>query len=101
MFVPGDAFHVRRIGELFIAGFPPGILMVVGFVVVMVVEPGMIAPPIGMNVFVIKGMTPNVRLAAIHVGVIPLVLAQLVLIIAVLLIPDIAPWLPETAKAFR
>ncbi len=94
MLVPGDEFHVRRIGDLFIAGFPPG----VGF---MVVEPGMITPPIGMNVFVIKGMAPNVRLATIHAGVIPLVLAQLVRIIAVLPIPDIAPWPPETAKAFR
>ena len=72
-----------------------------GVIVVMVVELGLITPPIGMNVFVIKGMAPNVKLSAIYLGVIPFVLAQLVLIIAVFLIPDIALWLPETAKSFR
>lgn len=72
-----------------------------GVVVVMVVELGLITPPIGMNVFVIKGMAPNVRLGAIYAGVIPFVIAQLILIAAVVLIPDIALLLPETAKAFR
>ena len=72
-----------------------------GVIVVMVVELGLITPPIGMNVFVIKGMAPHVKLQSIYVGVIPFVLAQLVLIIAVFLLPEIALWLPETARAFR
>ncbi|MFD0916074.1 TRAP transporter large permease [Pseudahrensia aquimaris] len=72
-----------------------------GIIVVMVVELGLITPPIGMNVFVIKGMAPHVKLYSIYVGVIPFVLAQLVLIVAVFLIPEIALWLPETARAFR
>ncbi len=72
-----------------------------GIIVVMVVELGLITPPIGMNVFVIKGMAPGVKLSAIYRGVIPFVIAQLILIIAVFLIPDIALYLPETARAFR
>ncbi|WP_299032203.1 TRAP transporter large permease subunit, partial [uncultured Sulfitobacter sp.] len=72
-----------------------------GIIVVMVVELGLITPPIGMNVFVIKGMVPNVKLSSIYKGVIPFVIAQLILIIAVFIIPDIALWLPETAKTFR
>ncbi len=72
-----------------------------GIIVVMVVELGLITPPIGMNVFVIKGMVPEVKLSSIYKGVIPFVLAQLVLIVLVFLIPDIALWLPETARAFR
>ncbi|MFK7835042.1 MAG: TRAP transporter large permease [Sulfitobacter sp.] len=72
-----------------------------GIIVVMVVELGLITPPIGMNVFVIKGMVPDVKLSSIYKGVIPFVIAQFVLIILVFVIPDIALWLPETAKAFR
>jgi C4-dicarboxylate transporter DctM subunit len=72
-----------------------------GIIVVMVVELGLITPPIGMNVFVIKGMAPDVRLSSIYKGVIPFVIAQLVLIVLVFFIPDIALWLPETARAFR
>lgn len=72
-----------------------------GIIVVMVVELGLITPPIGMNVFVIKGMAPDVRLSSIYKGVIPFVIAQLILIVLVFFIPDIALWLPETARAFR
>ena len=72
-----------------------------GIIVVMVVELGLITPPIGMNVFVIKGMAQDVRLSSIYVGVLPFVIGQLALIILVFLLPEIALWLPETAKAFR
>jgi C4-dicarboxylate transporter DctM subunit len=72
-----------------------------GIIVVMVVELGLITPPIGMNVFVIKGMMPDVKLSSIYKGVIPFVIAQFILIIMVFLIPDIALWLPESARAFR
>jgi len=72
-----------------------------GIIVVMVVELGLITPPIGMNVFVIKGMVQSVPLASIYKGVLPFVIGQVVLIIAVFLIPEIALWLPETARAFR
>ena len=72
-----------------------------GVIVVMVVELGLITPPIGMNVFVIKGFATDVPLPAIYSGVIPFVIAQIILIIAVFLIPEIALYLPETAKSFR
>ena len=72
-----------------------------GIIVVMVVELGLITPPIGMNVFVIKGMVQSVPLVLIYKGVLPFVIGQVVLIIAVFLIPEIALWLPEAARAFR
>jgi len=72
-----------------------------GIIVVMVVELGLITPPIGMNVFVIKGMVQSVPLVSIYKGVLPFVIGQVVLIIAVFLVPEIALWLPETARAFR
>lgn len=72
-----------------------------GVIVVMVAELGLITPPIGMNVFVIKGMAPDVPLKAIYAGVLPFVLGQLLLICMVFLLPDLALWLPETARSFR
>lgn len=67
----------------------------------MVAELGLITPPIGMNVFVIKGMAPRVSLGSIYLGVLPFVIAQLILVALVFLVPQIALWLPETAAAFR
>ena len=67
-----------------------------GIIVVMVVELGLITPPIGMNVFIIKGMVPNVPLSAIYVGVLPFVVAQILLIILLMALPTLALWLPAT-----
>ncbi|MDP6173426.1 MAG: TRAP transporter large permease [Rhodospirillales bacterium] len=67
-----------------------------GVIVVMVVELGLITPPIGMNVFVIKGMAPEVPLGRIYWGVLPFVVAQILLIALIVIFPDIATWLPST-----
>ncbi|MCZ6862241.1 MAG: TRAP transporter large permease [Alphaproteobacteria bacterium] len=67
-----------------------------GVIVVMVVELGLISPPIGMNVFVIKGMAPDIRLSQIYRGVIPFVIAQILLIAILMAVPKLATWLPST-----
>ncbi len=67
-----------------------------GVIVVMVVELGLITPPIGMNVFVIKGMAPEVPLGSIYRGVLPFVVAQILLIAIIVTFPAIATWLPST-----
>lgn len=67
-----------------------------GILVVMVVELGLITPPIGMNVFVIKGIARDVPLETIFRGVLPFVVAQLVLIAMLVAFPEIALWLPST-----
>ena len=72
-----------------------------GILVVMVVELGLITPPIGMNVFVIKGMVPEVALSSIYVGVMPFVIAQILLIVLIFFLPEIVLWLPQTAAQFR
>jgi len=63
---------------------------------VMVVELGLITPPIGMNVFVIKGIARDVPLESIFRGVLPFVIAQIILIALLVLFPQIALWLPST-----
>ncbi|KGF71248.1 C4-dicarboxylate ABC transporter permease [Hoeflea sp. BAL378] len=49
-----------------------------GILTVMVIEIGMITPPIGMNVFVMKAMLPDTKLSTIYAGVGPFILADLV-----------------------
>lgn len=67
-----------------------------GVIVVMVVELGLITPPIGMNVFIIKGMVPDVPLGSIYLGVLPFVVAQILLIMVLVAFPALALWLPAT-----
>lgn len=67
-----------------------------GVIVVMVVELGLITPPIGMNVFIIKGMAQEVALADIYIGVLPFVVAQVLLIALLVALPALALWLPGT-----
>ena len=67
-----------------------------GIIVVMVVELGLITPPIGMNVFVIKGIAADVPLERIFIGVMPFVIALLLLIGLLVAVPEIALWLPGT-----
>lgn len=67
-----------------------------GIIVVMVVELGLITPPIGMNVFVIKGLAPSVPLGRIYRGVTPFVIAEIILIVLLVIFPALATWLPRT-----
>ncbi len=66
-----------------------------GVLVVIVIELALITPPMGINVFVIKGMVPDVSLGKIYIGVMPFVIAQIVLLILVVLIPELAMWLTK------
>jgi C4-dicarboxylate transporter, DctM subunit len=67
-----------------------------GIIIVMVVELGLITPPIGMNVFVIKGIARDVPLETIFRGVAPFIVAQVILILVLIAFPEIALWLPST-----
>jgi tripartite ATP-independent transporter DctM subunit len=67
-----------------------------GIIIVMVVELGLITPPIGMNVFVIKGIARDVPLETIFRGAMPFVGAQILLIFILVAFPEIALWLPST-----
>ncbi len=66
-----------------------------GIIVVLVTELGLITPPIGMNVFVVKSMMPDVRLAQIFKGVTPFIAADLIGLFLVFVIPPIAIFLPR------
>ena len=69
-----------------------------GVIVVMVVALGLITPPVGMNVFVIKDMTKDVSLGQIYRGVPPVCVAQIFLIGLIAAFPAIALWPPGTMQ---
>ncbi len=66
-----------------------------GIVMVMVVEISLITPPIGLNVFVLKSMLPDVPLSAIFRGIIPFFIADIARLLLVVFFPGIAIFLPR------
>lgn len=66
-----------------------------GVVNVLVIELGMITPPIGINVFVLHGMARDLPLGTIFRGVIPFILADLARLLLLILVPSLALWLPR------
>lgn len=61
-----------------------------GILLVVLVEMALITPPMGMNVFIIKGMAPDAKLSEIFRGVLPFVLAIAVLLVLLMVFPQIA-----------
>ncbi len=66
-----------------------------GVLMVIVLEVGLITPPVGLNVFVIKGAVPGVSITTIFQGVWPFLLAAVVCIFAIILFPQIALFIPS------
>ncbi|MBW8321092.1 MAG: TRAP transporter large permease [Arenimonas sp.] len=67
-----------------------------GVVVVIVIEMGMITPPVGMNVFVVRGVAGDIPLATIFRGVFPFLLAMIVALALIIAFPQIALFLPNS-----
>ena len=66
-----------------------------GVIVVIVVEVGLIHPPVGLNLFVIQAHAPDIKITTIYRGIVPFLIAPLVLIVLMFLFPGIALWLPK------
>src|SRR5512135_241126 len=64
-----------------------------GVVMILVVELGLVTPPIGMNVFTVRAMMPDIELPRIFRGVMPFVIADLVALGLLFAAPAIATWL--------
>jgi tripartite ATP-independent transporter DctM subunit len=65
-----------------------------GVIVVMTVTLGLVMPPIGMNVFVINSIAPDIRLETIYRGVVPFIFADLVRLVLLAAFPELSTWLP-------
>ncbi|MCQ2003220.1 TRAP transporter large permease [Rhizobium sp. NRK18] len=67
-----------------------------GIIVMLVIEAGMITPPIGINCYVVQGIRKGGSLNDVFIGILPF-LGSILLVIALLIaFPGIALWLPET-----
>jgi TRAP-type C4-dicarboxylate transport system permease large subunit len=69
-----------------------------GVVVTMTVEIGMISPPVGLNVFVIKGIVRDVNLWTIYRGVAPFIVIDLIRLAIIVAFPAIATFLPNLMR---
>lgn len=69
-----------------------------GVMMVLLAEMGVITPPVGVNVFVIKGIAPEVPLGQIFRGIFPFLYALILLTIVILFFPQIATYLPSLVK---
>lgn len=65
-----------------------------GIIIVMTVELGLIHPPVGMNVFVIKSVVKDVSFTTIFKGVLPFVATDILRLVILIAFPAIALWLP-------
>jgi C4-dicarboxylate transporter, DctM subunit len=66
-----------------------------GVIIVMTVELGLIHPPVGMNVFVIKSVVQDVSFSTIFSGVLPFIVTDLVRLVILIAFPILALWLPS------
>jgi TRAP-type C4-dicarboxylate transport system permease large subunit len=60
-------------------------------------EIGLITPPVGLNLYVINGIAPDLPLKTILAGALPFVMMMIVGIVLLCLFPGIVTWLPDLA----
>ena len=69
-----------------------------GVLIVMVVQIGLISPPVGMNMFVLNALLPGVGLGAIYRGCWPFVLVLVLMLGLLIAFPGLSLWLPSLMK---
>jgi tripartite ATP-independent transporter DctM subunit len=74
------------------AGFDP---IWFGVILTINMELGLITPPVGLNLFVINGITPDVKLPTILKGAFPFMLCMILGILILCVFPGLATWLPQ------
>ncbi len=65
-----------------------------GVLLVLMVEIGLLSPPVGMNLFVMKSVAPNLAFRDIYAGVVPFLIGQALLVAILIAVPAVATWLP-------
>jgi len=73
-------------------GFDP-----IWFAVIMTVnlEIGLVTPPVGLNLYIVKSIAPDIPMSHILMGVIPFIIIEILVIILVTVFPELALWLPN------
>ncbi len=66
-----------------------------GVIIVLITQMGIITPPVGVNVYIVKGLSPEVPMEEIFIGVIPFLIALIVGTAIMIAFPAIATFLPD------
>jgi tripartite ATP-independent transporter DctM subunit len=66
-----------------------------GILMTIVMEMGLIHPPVGLNIFVIKNVAPDIPLRDVIWGVVPFVALMALAVVLICIVPGIATWLPD------
>jgi tripartite ATP-independent transporter DctM subunit len=74
------------------AGFDP---VWFGVIITINMEIGLIHPPVGLNIYIINSIAPDVPVTTVMKGTIPYVLCMMLAIVILCVFPDIATWLPD------
>lgn len=74
------------------AGFDP---IWFGVIVTINMEIGLITPPVGLNLFVVNSIAPDVPTKTVLAGSVPYVLCMVLAIVILCVVPEIATWLPD------
>jgi len=69
-----------------------------GIIIVVVMQIGLISPPVGLNMFVVKSMLPHISTATVFAGVLPFVFAEIGLLVIVVAFPWLSLVLPSMMK---
>jgi tripartite ATP-independent transporter DctM subunit len=75
------------------AGFDP---IWFGVIITINMEIGLIHPPVGLNLYIVNSIAPDVPVTKIMYGTIPYVLCMMLAIVILCIFPEIATWLPDT-----
>ena len=70
-----------------------------GVIMTIVMELGLIHPPVGLNLFVIKNIAPDIPLRDVVWGVVPFVILMTLAVVVLCFLPEIAMWLPDQVIA--
>src|SRR5512134_659566 len=68
-----------------------------GILMVIIIEIGLITPPIGVNVFVLFGIAETIPMRTIFKGIAPFFVAEIACVAILILFPDLVTWLPRVA----
>jgi tripartite ATP-independent transporter DctM subunit len=66
-----------------------------GVVMTIVMEMGLIHPPVGLNIFVIRNVAPDIPLSEVIWGTLPFVLLMMLAVLLLCFVPGISTWLPD------
>jgi len=66
-----------------------------GVMIVVLCELALITPPFGLNLFVLRGMIPDITMKDVIIGSFPFMVMYLVTIVLMILFPGLATWLPS------